>query len=49
MISEVHSGRIINIGTAKAEDVIMLISIIKQKVRSNFSLQLMEEIDYRGF
>lgn len=49
MISEKHSGRIINTGDAKAEDIIMLISVIKQKVRSKFSLQLMEEIQYRGF
>jgi len=49
MVSEFHSGRIINIGQASAEDVIMLISVIKQKVRSKFSLQLMEEIEYQGF
>ena len=39
MISEKHSGRIVNTGTATAEDVIILISVIKQKVRSNFNLQ----------
>ncbi|NCN07519.1 UDP-N-acetylmuramate dehydrogenase [Candidatus Falkowbacteria bacterium] len=49
MISEKHSGRIINTGDATAEDIIMLISIIKQKVRLKFNLQLMEEIQYRGF
>jgi len=49
MVSEKHSGRIINIGEATAENVIMLISVIKQKVRSRFSLQLMEEIEYIGF
>lgn len=49
MVSEKHAGRIVNVGQAKAEDVIMLISVIKQKVRSNFNLQLMEEIEYKGF
>ncbi|MDO8668810.1 MAG: UDP-N-acetylmuramate dehydrogenase [Candidatus Buchananbacteria bacterium] len=49
MVSEKHAGRIINAGQATAEDVIILISVIKQKVRSNFNLQLMEEIEYKGF
>jgi len=49
MVSEKHAGRIVNIGQAKAKDVIMLIGIIKQKVRKNFSIQLMEEIEYIGF
>lgn len=49
MISQKHAGRIVNIGGATAEDVIILISVIKQKVRSNFNLQLMEEIEYKGF
>jgi len=48
-ISENHAGIIINAGGATAKDVIMLTSIIKQKVRSKFSLQLMEEIEYIGF
>jgi UDP-N-acetylmuramate dehydrogenase len=48
-ISEKHSNFIINIGNASAEDVVILISLIKQKVRNKFSLQLMEEIEYVGF
>ena len=48
-VSESHAGIIINTGDATAKDVIMLISIIKQKVRSKFNLQLMEEIEYIGF
>jgi UDP-N-acetylmuramate dehydrogenase len=47
-ISDQHSGRIINTGQATSENVIMLISLIKQKVRSKFSIQLMEEIEYVG-
>ncbi|MFA5047767.1 MAG: UDP-N-acetylmuramate dehydrogenase [Patescibacteria group bacterium] len=48
-ISDSHAGIIINETEATAEDVIMLISVIKQKVRSKFSIQLMEEIEYVGF
>jgi len=48
-ISEKHANFIINTGNAKAEDVTILISLIKQKVRNNFGLQLMEEIEYVGF
>lgn len=49
MVSEKHAGKITNVGGATAEDVIMLISIVKQKVRSKFSLQLIEEMEYLGF
>lgn len=49
MVSQKHAGRIINVGEAKAEDVIILVSVIKQKVRTNFNLQLMEEVEYKGF
>ena len=49
MVSQKHAGKITNVGEATAEDVIMLISIIKQKVRTKFNLQLMEEIEYVGF
>lgn len=48
-IYENHAGIVINTGEAKAEDVIILLSIIKQKVRTKFSIQLMEEIIYIGF
>lgn len=49
MVSENHAGKITNLGGATAENVIMLISIVKQKVRSKFSQQLMEEVEYIGF
>lgn len=49
MVSEIHAGKITNIGGATAENVVMLISIVKQKVRSKFSLQLIEEMEYLGF
>ncbi len=49
MIAHDHGNFILNVGNAKATDVIMLMSLIKQKVRVNFGLQLMEEIQYVGF
>lgn len=49
MISEKHGNFIVNTGDAKAEDVIILISLIKQKVRDRFGVQLHEEIEYVGF
>lgn len=49
MVSEKHANFIINLGQAKAEHVIILISLIKQKVRNKFGIQLMEEIQYLGF
>ena len=48
-ISEKHANFIVNIGDATAEDVIMLASIIKQKVRTKFGVQLVEEVKFLGF
>ncbi len=49
MVSEKHGNFIVNTGGAKADDVAILISLIKQKVRNNFEVQLREEIEYVGF
>ena len=49
MISEKHANFIVNMGDATAEDVIMLASVIKQKVRTEFSVQLVEEVKLLGF
>lgn len=49
MIAEKHGNFILNTGDAKATDIVMLTSLIKQKVRVNFGLQLEEEIQYVGF
>lgn len=49
IVSEKHANFIVNKGQAKAEDVIMLISLIKQKVRDKFNIQLQEEIQYTRF
>ena len=48
-VSEKHANYIINTGNAKAEDVVMLISYIKQQARDKKGIQLQEEIKYIGF
>lgn len=48
-VSEKHSNFIVNVDNATAEDVIMLASIIKQKVRTKFGVQLVEEVKFLGF
>ncbi|MBW6441273.1 UDP-N-acetylenolpyruvoylglucosamine reductase, partial [Patescibacteria group bacterium] len=49
MISQKHGNFIVNTGNAQAEDVVILISLIKQKIRDHFGVQLHEEIEYVGF
>ncbi len=49
MVSVDHANFIVNTGTATAEDIIILISFIKQQVRDQFGVQLEEEIRYLGF
>ncbi len=48
-ISLEHGNFIVNTGKATAEDVITMISYIKQQVRDKFGLQLNEEIEFLGF
>ncbi|MFA6593861.1 MAG: UDP-N-acetylmuramate dehydrogenase [Candidatus Buchananbacteria bacterium] len=48
-VSKRHAGVIINTGGATASDVVIMASLVKQKVRSQFGLQLMEEVQYLGF
>lgn len=43
-ISDVHANYIVNKGEATAEQVIMLISFIKQQVRDKYGVQLHEEV-----
>ena len=49
MVSEKHANFIVNAGGATAEEVVIMISMIKQKVRESFGIQLLEEIEYVGF
>jgi UDP-N-acetylmuramate dehydrogenase len=48
-VSEEHANYLINLGDAKAEDVIMLVSYVKQQVRDQLGIQLQEEVNYVGF
>lgn len=48
-ISEEHGNFIINTGKATAEDIVILISFIKQQIRDQFGVQLEEEVRYLGF
>ena len=48
-MSTTHANFILNLGGATAEDVIMLIGLIKQKARIAYGIQLQEEIEYMGF
>lgn len=48
-VSDVHANFIINTGSATADDVVQLISYVKQHVRDNTGVQLQEEIEYIGF
>lgn len=45
-VSEQHANFLLNTGNAKAVDIIELLSLIKQKVRTEFNIQLVEEIRY---
>lgn len=48
-ISLVHGNFILNTGSATAEEVIILISLIKERVRTHYGIELREEIEYVGF
>jgi len=48
-VSNKHANFIVNTGNAKTEDIVILASLIKQKVRTEFGIQLHEEVEYVGF
>ncbi|KKW18267.1 MAG: UDP-N-acetylenolpyruvoylglucosamine reductase [Candidatus Adlerbacteria bacterium GW2011_GWC1_50_9] len=48
-VSEKHANFIINTGAASAEDIVMLIGLIKERVHRKFDVFLEEEIQYVGF
>ncbi len=48
-VSTQHANFIINTGGATADEVVQLISYIKQQVRDKLGIQLMEEVEYIGF
>ena len=48
-ISPKHANYMVNHGGATAEQVVMLISFVKQQVRDKYGVQLLEEIELVGF
>jgi len=48
-ISRKHPNFIVNLGGARAKDVIKLIHLIKKKVKNRFGITLEEEIQHLGF
>ena len=48
-VSNQHPNYLINTGGATAEEVIMLVSLIKRKVRDDLRVQLREEVQLVGF
>jgi len=48
-ISQKHANFIVNLGNAKAENVLNLIKIIKKKIKEKFKIELQEEIQYLRF
>lgn len=48
-VSEQHPNYIVNTGGATAEEVLTLVSIVKQKVRDELNIQLQEEVQLVGF
>lgn len=48
-VSEMHPNYIVNTGGATAEEVLTLVSIVKQRVRDELNVQLQEEVQMVGF
>jgi UDP-N-acetylmuramate dehydrogenase len=48
-VSEIHPNYLINTGNATAEDILILSSIIKQRVRTQLGVELREEAQLVGF
>lgn len=48
-VSKEHANYVVNLGDAKAEDVVMLVSFIKQQIRDEMGIQMQEEVNYVGF
>ena len=48
-ISPVHGNFLVNLGGARAQDVLALSSLVKMKVRDELGVMLEEEVQYLGF
>ncbi len=49
MISDKHANFIVNLGRAKAKDIVKLIRLAKRTVKEKYRIDLEEEIEYLGF
>lgn len=49
MVSMIHPNYLINTGDATAEDILMLSSVVKQRVRDELNVRLIEEVQMLGF
>lgn len=49
VVSEQHSNYIVNVGGATAEDVVILMSTVKQRIRDTFGIELQSEVQMIGF
>lgn len=48
-ISKTHANFIVNLGGAKAKDVMMLIKLAQEKVKKSFGIKLEPEVQFVGF
>lgn len=48
-ISELHANFFLNTGQGTAEQVVMLVSMVKQRVRDTHGIQMTEEVQFIGF
>lgn len=48
-ISEEHGNFCVNMGSATADEVAQLVSLVKTRIRDRYGLELKEEIQYLGF
>jgi UDP-N-acetylmuramate dehydrogenase len=48
-VSDIHPNYLINTGTATAESILILASLIKQRVRTELGVRLREEVQMVGF
>jgi len=48
MVSKQHPNYLVNVGNATAEDVLMLASLVKTRVRDEVGVRLREEVQYVG-
>ncbi len=48
-ISSIHANFMINLGGGTADQVVQLLSLVKQQVRDKLGIELQEEVQYLGF